>query len=86
MQSPHSLIRHSVPSWKNFVLADLVGENTEDALMEGHYGMIAAPVGVDDVVGENPHDEVVPQLGGLFQESQMADVEEVEGTADVNNL
>ena len=40
---------------------------------------------VNDRVGVEPDDEVVAVLAALLQESQVADVEEVEGSRHINN-
>ena len=40
---------------------------------------------VDDRVGVEPDDQVVAVLAALLQESQVADVEEVEGSRHINN-
>lgn len=67
-------------------LAYLARQNAQNALVKIHDRVVAAFVLVDDRIRVKSDDEEVAEAFGLLQEVEMADVEQVEGAGDVNNL
>ena len=54
--------------------------------MQVHDGEVGALVPVDHGVGVEPHDEVAAELAAFLQEVEVTNVEQVEGSGDINNL
>ena len=54
--------------------------------MQVHDGEVGALVPVDHGVGVEPHDEVAAELAAFLQEVEVTNVEQVEGSGNIDNL
>ena len=61
-------------------------QDGESSLVQVHDGEVGALVAVDHGVGVEAHYEVAAELAAFLQEVEVTNVEQVEGSGDINNL